>query len=146
VFVTPTSSFATLIQKLEFLAASVIKPRHMCVLRVWSGPAVVVRYLTPRNSDITADFLTSSLLYCIDCHWGERHCSKARFSKWPCRFFFEFCCSSPFVSVLLFFVPPEILPTLSSFDVSRMWKMRGETNVTCFKVLLQYGVTEKDLK
>jgi len=33
-FVTPTSSFATLIQKLEFLVANVIKARHMCVLQV----------------------------------------------------------------------------------------------------------------
>lgn len=49
------------------------------------------------------------------------------------------------LSVYFFFVPPEIRSTLSSFDdVSWLCNMRDETNVTCFKVLLQYGVTEKD--
>jgi hypothetical protein len=60
--VTPTNSFATFMQKLEFLATSVIAARHMCVQRVQSRPAVVLRYLTPRNSDITADFLTSNYI------------------------------------------------------------------------------------
>ena len=124
-----------------------------CLPRSWLRPPYVCTASIIRSSCCAAvphtekfrhySRLSNKQLYFIDCRGGKRHCSTACFSD--CRFLFISAVPHPLSLYFSFFVPSKILSTPSSFDVvSWIWKMRDETIVVCFKVLPQYGVTEKD--